>query len=645
MAQERLVPLNGNPVLHKYHKTQGPASLKYGGQLFLSLPFLDDFSGNAGPWPSPLRWADRDAFINTSFPYNPPTLGVATLDVIDDTGAVHSGASFSAFPADELTTQFIRLDSIFSGTPRPLSPADSVYLSFWYQPQGLGNDPDPGDLLELQFLEAWHVDTIIDSINPPYDTTFIDVWNTVWSSDGMSLEVFQQKEGDYWARVMILLDDPVYFRRDFKFRFRNFGSLADNTLPSWQSNVDHWHIDYVYLNAGRKANESNVADITLVNPAYSLLETYDVLPYSQFSANPERHMGDSLEPLISNLGTDTVITSFIYTITRPDGSIIHAYDGGDLNLSPYDIQKYQIGVQHADPPVDFDYPTGTGDSADFVTTLALGTIGLGSNRLLSNDTTRYVQRFRNYYAQDDGTAEAGYGLTPGGAQLAYRFILDHPDTLTEVRFFFNRTSGGDNQQYFQLTIWDNRNFRPGDVLWTKEGVRVEFGDGLDGFATYAIDGETPLILQDTFYVGWVQTTEDNLNVGFDRHRNTRREIFYNVSNDVWFNSDFRGALMIRPVFGKRQPEDKGNPGASNAALRLFPNPVAGRVLNLSLSKGYEAVAQDAAIEIFDFSGRLLMRSRWENQITFSEAVEPGMYFLRLRSKALDQAVTYRFILP
>ncbi|MBE0642401.1 MAG: hypothetical protein IH599_10215, partial [Bacteroidales bacterium] len=281
-AQERLVPLSGNPLLHALRNSHTQAEMKAGGQVFLSLPFVDDFSDLSSPWPSSLRWADRDAFINTSYPLNPPTLGVATLDVIDDTGAVHAGASYSAFPADELTSQFIRLDSSFAGIPRPLSPADSVYLSFWYQPQGLGNDPDPGDILELQFLEAWHVDTIIDSINPPYDTTFIDVWNTVWTSDGMSLEVFQQKKGDYWAQVMIAVDDPIYFRRDFKFRFRNFGSLADNTLPSWQSNVDHWHIDYVYLDAGREAAEPGVADITLVTPAYSLLKTYDVLPYSQF---------------------------------------------------------------------------------------------------------------------------------------------------------------------------------------------------------------------------------------------------------------------------------------------------------------------------------------------------------------------------
>ncbi|HRY99350.1 MAG TPA: T9SS type A sorting domain-containing protein [Bacteroidales bacterium] len=645
LAQERLVPLSGNPVLRAWRALHPTPALKSGGVTYLSLPFLDDFSETSGIYPNPARWADRDAFINTSYAFRPPTLGVATLDVLDDTGAVHAGATFSAFPADELSSHFIRLDSSFAGTPRALGPADSLYLSFWYQPEGLGNAPDAGDLLELQFLEAWHVDTIVDSINPPYDTLFIDVWNTVWSSDGMGLEAFAQQKGDYFAQVMLPILDTVYFRKDFKFRFINYGSLADNTLPSWQSNVDHWNIDYVYLDANRRADEPFVPDITLVDPAYSLLKTYDVMPWAQYSANPSRHMGDSLELLISNLGDETVISTFEYNITDQGGSVLHQFEGGNYNLDPYYQSGYQTFAQHADPPVAFSYPGGTGDSTEFTTTLALGSIGLGSNVLQGNDTSRYVQRFRNFYAHDDGSAEAGYGLTPAGAQLAYRFILDVPDTLTEVRFFFNRTSGSDNQQYFTLAIWDNQVYRPGKVLWKKEGLLPQFGEGINGFVSYLIDSESPLVLQDTFYVGWVQTTDDNLNVGFDRHRDARREIFFNVSNDLWFNSDFHGALMIRPVFGQRQPGNKGDEGSMASPLRIFPNPVEGRTLQLSLREGYEDIANDARIEIYDISGRRWMDTGWHDNIEFPAGMAPGMYFLRLRSYSLDSAISLRFILP
>ena len=81
----------------------------------------------------------------------PVNLGAATFDAIDQSGHVYSTASWIPFKADELLTQDIRLDSIFQPSARELSPEDSVYLSFYYQPQGRGNQPEPFDSLVLEF--------------------------------------------------------------------------------------------------------------------------------------------------------------------------------------------------------------------------------------------------------------------------------------------------------------------------------------------------------------------------------------------------------------------------------------------------------------------------------------------------------------
>lgn len=643
-SQEYLVPLNGNPVLRALHIQKGIEVKRDNPEIYLGLPFIDDFS-KPGPYPDPAKWVDNFAFVNTSYAPYPPTVGVATLDILDAAGSVYEKASISSFRADHLTSHFIRLDSLFGSAPRPLSPADSIYFSFWYQPQGFGNSPEPGDVLLLQFLEAYRVDTIIDTTASPPDTLYIDQWNTVWSAEGQTLESFIAQHGDYFAQVMIPVIDPIYFIKDFRFRFVNYGSMADHSLPSWQSNVDHWNIDYVHLDMNRSASKPQIQDITFVNTPSSLLKRYDAMPYSQFSVDPLKHMIDSLRPLISNLGVDTPITRYYYRIQDEIGDTLFEYDGGAFNLYPYYLSGYQDYAPHAKPPFSYVLPGGAKDSTHFSMTWILEKAGLAGDLIKSNDTVRYVQKFGNYLAYDDGTAEAGYGLTPAGAKLAYRFVLDHPDTLTAIQMFFNQTAVSANQQFFFLTIWKNAKNKPGEVLWKKENVMPVYSDELNGFASYLIDSESPLIILDTFFVGWVQTTDDNLNVGYDRHRNAQQDIYYSLNNGPWQNSSFSGCLMIRPVFGKRIPpsgKDILNPGRPQ--LGLFPNPArAGEVLKLDLMDQDAAKDPKALVRIFDASGRMVLDMPFENQMEVPP-LRAGVYVIQVLSDKLYAPAVNRLII-
>ena len=91
----------------------------------LLLPFFDDFSGRS-VLPDPELWSDSDAFISDDYAMFPPTVGVATLDAIDHLGRLYSNASPFPFMADFLTSQPIRLDSVFSPVKRKITRADSV---------------------------------------------------------------------------------------------------------------------------------------------------------------------------------------------------------------------------------------------------------------------------------------------------------------------------------------------------------------------------------------------------------------------------------------------------------------------------------------------------------------------------------------
>ena len=412
-AQEVVTGLQFNPVVRmQYLKNKMLKSGYEEDTLPITLPFYDDFSTST-VFPSSLRWIDRDAFVNTDYPVYPIDLGVATLDAINDSGFLYPGAvgGPDVFIADHLTSRYIRLDSVFSPVPRALSPSDSVYLSFYYQPQGRGLAPHSTDSLVLQFLlEPKH-----DSISP-VDTTLIpDRWRRIWSVSGTTLDTFYMMTNHYFLRVMIPITDTTFFKKEFRMQFYNYVSLATNEQPSWQSNCCQWNIDQVYLNYGRNMNDTIHKEIRFVERAPSLLKNYQSMPYTQFCNNPSNEMIDSLAILLTNRDSISHNIKYSYNVTQPGGSFTTNYESPAINLLPY--YRYAFGYDTY-PPVPWTFPISSADSNLFEVTHIVRDLTPGST--LADTITSY-QSFDDYYAYDDGTAEAGYGLKGTGGEMAYRF--------------------------------------------------------------------------------------------------------------------------------------------------------------------------------------------------------------------------------
>ena len=133
-AQEVLLPLSSNARLKTLSEAKNVVRQKR-TTAPLQLPFFDDFSNYTG-YPDTTKWLENQTFVNADYAVFPPTIGVVTLDAIDGNGALYAGISTSSTPADTLTSRQIRLDSAFSPYPKKLTPADSIYLSFYYQPGG-----------------------------------------------------------------------------------------------------------------------------------------------------------------------------------------------------------------------------------------------------------------------------------------------------------------------------------------------------------------------------------------------------------------------------------------------------------------------------------------------------------------------------
>ena len=76
-------------------------------------------------------WTDASAYINRTFPLNPPSIGVATFDGLNEVGLPYNFDIPLRVVADYLSSVPLRLGSL---------PDTNVFFSFFYQPKGLALD-------------------------------------------------------------------------------------------------------------------------------------------------------------------------------------------------------------------------------------------------------------------------------------------------------------------------------------------------------------------------------------------------------------------------------------------------------------------------------------------------------------------------
>lgn len=594
-SQEALTGLQVNSALEKAYKDG--VSLKSSKSTdTLELPFFDDFSFHSA-YPDSRKWSDNYAFINSTYPVNPISFQVATLDILNEKGELYPHASTQVFESDKLTSLPINLN---------YPASDSIFLSFFYQPQGLGDPPGERDSLTLEFYSPVAQD-----------------WFWIWSVTGKNLQPFQQ--------VLIPVNNPIFLKKGFKFRFKNYGSLPKNpSVPGTIGNSDHWHIDYVYLNRNRSGSDTLIKDVAFVRPLRSLLNNYESVPWDHFQLGKLTEMGAKLpmyyknhDNIVRNVSRDFIIKNLL------NGNIVRNFSGGAENLNPWQLREYL-------PDIAYTYTASATDSAIFEVRAFLTTDAFDKK---TNDTVKYVQKFTNYYAFDDGTAENGYGLTGQGtenARLAYRFQTFKIDTLRAVKIFFNKTLNDASRKYFLLTVWNEIGGKPGEVIYQQENVRPEYAEGLNAFYTYHL--ENPVEVPMVFYIGWVQQSTDFLNIGFDVNRNNRLRIFYNIDGN-WRNTSFNGSLMMRPVLSSTAlPTGIHNP--TLFSLRVYPNPTTGNVyLEIPESEN----TRELFVYVYDVHGRLLINTRLTDSQLDLSRLPGGIYFLRLSgSNTLSQ--THKIIL-
>ena len=558
-------------------------------------------------------WIDKNAYHNYTFAVNPWSLGVATFDGVDENGMPYAlGDDDAQDVADYLTSRPIDLSVATPGE-------DLVFLDFIFQPKGFGNMPEDNDSLLVDFLD-------------PITGEWVSAaWHAIASEVGENV----------WDTAHIAVS-PGLFVEDFQFRIKNYATLSGA--------LDHWHVDYVSVEIAVELEISSFNDVAIMYPLNTILKDYTAVPWDHYKANTtgNEQMLTDLELLVYNCtSTGTNFTN---------GEWQSMYDEFLQGGSPFNIPNT------ASPSVNFDVgiTTCTFDGAsDYYYDQALAVdqaafdlkfhinsaAGPDKNVYKQNDTTQFVQDFRNYYAYDDGIPEAAYGVDGVGSLLAYKFEAYQPGQLTGILMNFVPSVTDVSDEVFLLTVWADNAGIPGDIIYQDDYFESHspiYSGSIEGFKYYTftrdlylVDGYLPV--DEIFYVGWQNISEQSLNIGLDWNIDNSDKVFRNTSG-VWLNSAFDMSLLIRPVFSTALDYTLSNPRENTAEVNpitIYPNPTRDLV-NIS------GLPENSLISIYDMSGRLVKSVANESQLTLEDVVS-GVYLVNITNEQSETIYSSRII--
>ena len=597
-SQESIQPLSANLQLNQANKQSISSAKTTSIVVSDTLPFLDDFSyAYSSVYPTGKHWIDSSVYINTTFGVAPFSLGVATFDGLNAKGYPYTlnAALSSSGSADKLTSRPINLQK--KGI-KVYSPGDSVYLSFYYQAMGRGDWPEPIDSISL------------DLYKPNQKK-----WVKVWGKPG-----YHPASPDTgFKMVMIAIKDTAYYDSLFQFRFRNRATLSGS--------LDHWHIDFVYLNSGRAYNDTLFQDVAFAYTPNPFLKNYSKMPYSQYITT---EFATSFNNYLRNNDKNTSNITYYYDIYNQSNVLQYSYSAVD-NILPFHPNGYQTGV------AQFNVSTGT-----FLEPVATDTVlhikhyikTSSSDFNKVNDTLIQQQKFPNYYAYDDGSAEVGYYNNTYGAKMGVRYTINKPDTLKAIKIYFDPiTQGGIiTGSSFRLMIWNDAGNGPGSVVLRDSAVYPSYLQGnYNLMPTYTLTTCLP-IAPGTYYFGIQQTTNQPLNVGFDRNTNHSDALYYDIGSG-WTQSSIPGSLMINPVMGCYVAPFVGikENNGSQSQLALFPNPAQNAITIRYNSESSESIE----MSIYGLLGNEVMNTFVKNNTTIDISQLPnGMYTVLLKGSTI-----------
>jgi len=623
-------PLTENLQIKQYLQQQLPPATQRDIQN-IDLPFFDDFSYD-GPFPITSHWEDQFVFINNNWANQPVSVGVATFDGLDETGSPYGGDSFGS--SDTLTSVGLNLGGL-----------SSAHISYYVQPKGLGDKPEAGSDLILEFRTS--------------------------SGEWIEIERHQSLEPISIDSVLsftfvgpIPIEESRYLYDGFQFRFRNFSTRSGS--------VDLWHIDYVRVDD--QPTLPSIQDLAFTELPPSIFKNYSSAPWTHY-ISPESNLAEeeSRQDFRVELYNHAIQNIQIeegelatFNVTNGANNELFALD--DLLATSTSVQPNKQEVDYVIPfnlstliaPLQ-SIPFISDNNLVFIKTEYRMTPSPQANlpEVLRNDKVSSITELSDYYAYDDGSGESGIQIQQLRGQAAVEFVNFKQDSLRGFQIQIPRIAASNGN--ITLKVWlEDLNTLPIVELPISPFFLDEVRDTFQAFITYALrdpftGGANPVeIPQGTFFVGWEQNTCQGggcVVVGLDRNTPEANQRTFLNEDGNWRNiaefqelyRELNGAIMIRPILGDETPIDSELATSTaellvSELLHIYPNPATDQV-TIQLADGEYDQYQ---LQVYNALGQVMTNSTLTPQFSVAE-FPAGVYYLRFMDRETEAAGFYRLV--
>ncbi|GGZ15969.1 hypothetical protein GCM10007049_05250 [Echinicola pacifica] len=551
----------------------------------LSLPFWDDFS--SGKMDS-TKWQNSGANVSLDVGINAPTIGVLLLDGSKANGQPYSTDISQIQPSDQVSSQPIDLSSISRDD-------NSLYLSFFWQMGGKADVPDLSDYLSLQFLDS------------------LGIWQEVWKKiGGEDIQDFQQE---------LIAVNPIFRHQNFQFKFTNSGRLAGP--------FDTWLIDYVYLNAKRSDTDLYYQDRALTGLNSTIMGDYAAMPWFEFN-----HRKDTIFTSFSNefYNLNNRFRAMEYSMVinnkTSDQNLFVLNNNTPFNPVPLANERREFTSNapgdwtfgEVEGPFDLESLVylSSGDNYLIAEASLTDTVYYENVDFRVNDTIRTTVNIQDFYAYDRGTVDYAAGINQRSGMLAIKYETSSPIYLNAMSINF--TNDGQTGTALDLLVWGNLEEDP---ILVQE-IIIQPKDSLDQFTKFAFDSLVQV--NGEFYIGYIQYSNDFIDIGLDKSNNTSSKQFYNVLGEWQASTAIEGSLMIRAHAQLEAPAPAPAP-LNSQRIKAFPNPVTDQQVSVE--------GEIDQIKMFDAFGREIninVMPMENGKIINFTSLQKGVYLLKAWNK-------------
>ena len=543
---------------------------KYSNQSLdsIELPFWDDFSSSKTVNNS--LWSNSENILIKDYHnIDAPSKNVILFDGIDKNGNPYDheiGYGIS----DIIISDIINLDKLLLN--------DSVYLSFYWRFNINGELPDYEDSLFVDFLNS------------------DNKWQNVWFQNGGKINNKNQ-----FVFKNILLDQN-FLHENFQFKIYNKGNT--------KGPFDSWLIDYIYMNKNRIKNDSTFLDRALAHNGYKIFKNHISIPLDHI--NFSDNFSDSISFQLNNLDKDIQPINYTFKAELPYNNkkyilsenvplnpILNAYEKRTIKTTPIKLSEFDLNYDSL--KINFLFYIDSGDSTSY------------NQNFLKNDSSKFSINFSNFYSYDDGIAEFAAGLNQKNSELIVQHETFKKDTLTHIQIFFPENIYSSYNDQIEILVYKKLDENNSEL--SSQFITPNFNNSYNEYKL-----SKPIIVNDTFYIGFKQLENTFLPIGLDKNNNTSKNIFYKIDNN-WINNDIiYGSIMIRPVFGKSEYIlTNNNREVFDEIITIFPNPSNGKYF---INKKIDF------IQIIDESGKIVRSFNNVNYFDISNN-RKGMYLARI----------------